>query len=58
MELQTKPEVIEDYDTEVHGKQDVHRSQRFKKLPPILLLNINRMGFDPERYEPIKLHDR
>jgi len=58
LELQGRPETIEDYDTEVHGKQTVQRSQRFRSLPPVLLLNINRMDFCPERMEAVKLNDR
>ena len=58
LELLTKPEIIEGYDTEVHGKQTVHRTLRFKELPPILLLNINRIEFCPIAFEPIKINDR
>eukprot|EP00960_Hanusia_phi_P072098 767701-Hanusia_phi.AAC.10 len=58
LELLTKPEIIEGYDTEVHGKQTVHRSLRFKELPPILLLNINRIEFCPVALEPVKINDR
>ena len=58
IELLCKPQVIEDYDTEVHGKQTVTRTLAFKEAPPILLLNINRIDFDYETFEPIKLNDR
>jgi hypothetical protein len=43
---------------QVHGKQTVQRSMRFKALPPLLLLNINRIDFCPERMEPVKLNNR
>ena len=42
---------------QVHGKQTVQRSHRFKSLSPVLLLNINRIEFDPERCEPVKLNN-
>ena len=45
LELLCRPQIIEDYDTEVHGKQTVSRSLRFKETPPLLLLNINRIDF-------------
>ena len=45
-------------DRQVHGKQTVQRSMRFKRLPPLLLLNINRIDFCPERMEPVKLNHR
>ena len=34
------------YDTEVHGKQDAKRSIRFKKLPPVLQVSLNRYNYD------------
>ncbi len=43
---------------QVHGKQTVQRSHRFKSLSPVMLLNINRIDFDPERCEPVKLNNR
>ena len=58
LELLCQPQVIEDYDTEVHGKQTVSRSLRFKETPPLLLLNINRIDFCHETFEPIKLNER
>jgi ubiquitin carboxyl-terminal hydrolase 7 len=58
LDLLCQPQVIEDYDTEVHGKQTVSRSLRFKETPPLLLLNINRIDFCHETFEPIKLNER
>ncbi len=48
LNLMCKPQVIPDYDTEVHGKQTVTRTVRFKECAPVLLININRLDFDME----------
>ena len=37
------------YDTEMHGKQDAKKFVRFKEFPPVLQVSLNRYQFDPER---------
>lgn len=46
------------YDTEEHGKQDAKKFIRFKKLPPVLQVSLNRYEFDPNTCAMVKNNQR
>eukprot|EP00288_Rhodomonas_lens_P017047 CAMPEP_0177696218 /NCGR_PEP_ID=MMETSP0484_2-20121128/3864_1 /TAXON_ID=354590 /ORGANISM="Rhodomonas lens, Strain RHODO" /LENGTH=604 /DNA_ID=CAMNT_0019207177 /DNA_START=101 /DNA_END=1912 /DNA_ORIENTATION=- len=40
------------------GKQNIQRSLRFKRLPPILFFNLQRLQYCPMRGVPVKINSR
>ena len=42
------------YQTEMHGKQDAKKFIRFKSLPPVLQISLNRYDFDFQTFNLVK----
>ena len=57
----TEVEVLngkEQYQTEKYGKQDAKKDLLFSSLPKILVLQLNRFRYSPEKNEMEKINDR
>ncbi len=46
------------YESELHGKQDAKKFIRFKTLPPVLQIQLNRFDYDPALDAMAKIHSR
>ncbi|CAD8197044.1 unnamed protein product [Paramecium octaurelia] len=55
LELFVQSEQLDAYTHDVYGKQEAIKFHRFKKLPPILLINLKRYQFDGQGFT--KIHD-
>ena len=45
------------YDAGVHGMQDARKFIRFKKLPPVLQVQVNRFDYDFQRDQMVKINE-
>ncbi|CAD8092311.1 unnamed protein product [Paramecium primaurelia] len=55
LELFIQSEQLDAYTHDVYGKQEAIKFHKFKKLPPILLINLKRYQFDGQGFT--KIHD-
>ncbi|CAD8118725.1 unnamed protein product [Paramecium sonneborni] len=55
LKLFVQSEQLDAYTHDVYGKQEAIKFHRFKKLPPILLINLKRYQFDGQCFK--KIHD-
>lgn len=46
------------YETESYGKQDAKKFVRFKQLPPVLQVSLNRYEFDRDKGNTVKINDK